>query len=126
MLPSDPGVTVLSAYAAPDIAAEGGRDNATENGASGRPSIPMLDLFAGAGDLSIGLSREGFEPVGAVEVMDDAALTYEARHDFTVDRRRLEKIPENELRVAWQGSGRRWGSSLPAVAHRRAAPRRRG
>jgi len=59
----------------------------------------MLDLFAGAGGLSIGLARAGFQPVGAVEVMEDAAETYEARHDFDVDRRRLEDIPATELRA---------------------------
>ncbi len=58
-----------------------------------------MDLFAGAGGLSIGLHEAGFEPVGAVEIMEDAAKTYEAHHDVEVDRRRLEEIPERELRA---------------------------
>lgn len=62
----------------------------------------MLDLFAGAGGLSIGLRDAGFRPVGAVETMEDAARTYEDHHGIQVDRRRLEDIPARELR-AWRG-----------------------
>jgi DNA (cytosine-5)-methyltransferase 1 len=61
-------------------------------------AIPMLDLFAGAGGLSLGLSRAGLVPVAAVETTEDAAKTYEAAHDLTVDRRRVEQIPAHELR----------------------------
>ena len=53
----------------------------------------MLDVFAGAGGLSSGLAQAGFAPVGAVEVSEDAARTYEATHGVDVDRRRLEDIP---------------------------------
>jgi DNA (cytosine-5)-methyltransferase 1 len=60
-------------------------------------SVPVLDLFAGAGGLSSGLVQAGFAPVGAVEVMEAAACTYEALHDLEVDRRRLEDIPAREL-----------------------------
>lgn len=70
--------------------------------AGGRRPIPMLDLFAGAGGLSIGLAEAGFMPVGAVEISEDAARTYERHHDVEVDRRPLERIPEAELR-AWRG-----------------------
>jgi len=66
-------------------------------------AIPFLDLFAGAGGLSIGLAEAGFLPVGAIEPMEDAARSYEDWHDLEVDRRRLEEIPERELR-AWKGS----------------------
>ena len=62
----------------------------------------MLDVFAGAGGLSSGLAQAGFAPVGAVEVSEDAARTYEATHGVDVDRRRLEDIPAREL-VAMRG-----------------------
>jgi DNA (cytosine-5)-methyltransferase 1 len=64
--------------------------------------LPVVDLFSGAGGLSLGLAGAGFRPVGAVEVMADAASTYEAHHDVGVDRRPLETIPAHELR-AWRG-----------------------
>lgn len=63
--------------------------------------VPALDLFAGAGGLSIGITEAGFKPVGAVETMADAAATYEAHHNVEVDRRPLEEIPSAELR-AWR------------------------
>jgi DNA (cytosine-5)-methyltransferase 1 len=65
-------------------------------------SIPFLDLFAGAGGLSIGLVEAGFEPVGAIEIMDNAAKSYEEWHGLDVDRRRLEDLPAGELRK-WRG-----------------------
>jgi DNA (cytosine-5)-methyltransferase 1 len=73
------------------------RSRPTKNAPS---PVPALDVFAGAGGLSRGITLAGFKPVGAVEVMADAAATYEAHHNIEVDRRRLEKIPEAELR-AW-------------------------
>jgi DNA (cytosine-5)-methyltransferase 1 len=91
---SDAPATVLVGLAVdvtvPDVAAE-----VAEAG----ERIPVLDLFAGAGGLSIGLCAAGFDPVGAVETMEDAAKTYEAHHDVEVDRRRLEEIPARELRA---------------------------
>lgn len=69
--------------------------------------MPALDLFSGAGGLSIGITEGGFEPVAAVEMMAEAADTYEAHHDVEVDRRRLEDIPEGDLR--------RWGSKVRVV-----------
>lgn len=65
----------------------------------GPPAIPALDLFAGAGGLSIGITEAGFKPVGAVEVLTDAATTYESHHDVEVNRRRLEEIPKGDLRA---------------------------
>jgi DNA (cytosine-5)-methyltransferase 1 len=65
----------------------------------GAGDFSFLDLFAGAGGLSLGLQAAGFEPVGAVEILDDAARTYEGLHDLEVDRRKLEDIPERELRA---------------------------
>ena len=41
-------------------------------------TVEVLDLFAGAGGLSSGFAEAGFQPVGAVETMEDAATTYEA------------------------------------------------
>lgn len=41
---------------------------------------PMLDLFAGAGGLSLGLSRAGFTPVAASEMDRDALETYQNAH----------------------------------------------
>jgi DNA (cytosine-5)-methyltransferase 1 len=84
---------------APDVAAEGGPGATGVETADGSERISFLDLFAGAGGLSIGLQAAGFEPVGAVEIMEDAAKTYEGHHDVEVDRRRLEEIPERELRA---------------------------
>lgn len=69
------------------------------SGTQNAESVPVLDLFAGAGGLSIGLAAAGFQPVRAVEIMEDAARTYERHHDIDVDRRRLEMIPAQELRA---------------------------
>ncbi len=96
-----PRVLALNATA-PQVGAEGGAPTDEAPHAAAPDRIPVLDLFAGAGGLSIGLRDAGFEPVGAVEVMEDAALTYELQHGVEVDRRRLETIPERELR-AWRG-----------------------
>src|SRR5689334_1532565 len=46
------GPAVLVDQAPPDLAAEGGSSTAGQNGEAPGPSIPMLDLFAGAGGLS--------------------------------------------------------------------------
>lgn len=83
----------------PDVAAEGGPGATGVEIGDGIERISFLDLFAGAGGLSIGLHTAGFEPIGAVEIMEDAAKTYEGHHDVEVDRRRLEEIPERELRA---------------------------
>ena len=42
--------------------------------------IPMLDLFAGAGGLSLGLSRAGLTPIAASEMDADALGTYSSAH----------------------------------------------
>jgi DNA (cytosine-5)-methyltransferase 1 len=102
-VPSDAPATVLADLAldmtVPDVAAEGGPGATTAETTDGGERFPVLDLFAGAGGLSIGLRAAGFDPIGAVEIMEDAAKTYEGHHEVEVDRRRLEKIPERELRA---------------------------
>lgn len=84
---------------APDVTAGGDRPSVEDDRDGHSSGIPIIDVFAGAGGLSIGLVRAGFTPVAAVETADDAARTYEERHDFEVDRRRLEDIPAEELRA---------------------------
>jgi DNA (cytosine-5)-methyltransferase 1 len=43
-------------------------------------AVPVLDIFAGAGGLSIGLERAGFAAVAAAEWDPDACATYAAAH----------------------------------------------
>ncbi|MCA1707579.1 MAG: DNA cytosine methyltransferase [Actinobacteria bacterium] len=45
--------------------------------------VPILDLFAGAGGLSLGLEASGFRIVAAVEHNSDAAKTYHSAHPDT-------------------------------------------
>ena len=49
----------------------------------------MVDLFAGAGGLSEGFVRAGFEVFGAVEVDETAARTYRLNHPGVPDERVL-------------------------------------
>ena len=46
-------------------------------------SLRMVDLFAGAGGLSLGLSAAGFKPIEAVEYDRDAAATYATAPECT-------------------------------------------
>ena len=46
-------------------------------------TLPVVDLFAGAGGLSLGLSSAGFEPVVAVEIDRYACNTYADLHPAT-------------------------------------------
>lgn len=43
-------------------------------------ALPVIDLFAGAGGLSLGLESAGFQPVVAVEIDSYACETYAALH----------------------------------------------
>lgn len=68
-------------------------------------ALPMIDLFAGAGGLSIGFEQAGFHPIVAVENDASAAATYQARHDgadvITKDIRQV--LRRNDLRK-WRGN----------------------
>ena len=45
-----------------------------------KPRLETIDLFAGAGGLSIGLEAAGFSPVAAIESCPDACASYRAHH----------------------------------------------
>lgn len=47
------------------------------------PGLPVLDVFCGAGGLSLGLARSGFSPVVAVEIDRYACETYASLHPRT-------------------------------------------
>lgn len=60
-----------------------------------QPKFKVVDLFAGAGGLSLGMQWAGFESVFAVEREEDFARTYAANfgdHCFTGDIRKLAKL----------------------------------
>ena len=48
--------------------------------------LKVVDLFAGAGGLSLGFTMEDFEVTAAVEYDTDSAATYRATHDHLTDR----------------------------------------
>lgn len=52
----------------------------------------LIDLFAGAGGLTLGFTRAGFEPVWAVELNPWAARTYKANFGAHVLDQPIEKI----------------------------------
>ncbi|HXW82181.1 MAG TPA: DNA cytosine methyltransferase, partial [Acidimicrobiales bacterium] len=45
-----------------------------------KPGLPTVDLFAGAGGLSLGLEAAGFRPIAAIESDRAASATYRAWH----------------------------------------------
>lgn len=47
------------------------------------PGLPLVDLFSGAGGLSLGLTSAGFKPIVAVEIDPYACETYGALHPST-------------------------------------------
>lgn len=51
-------------------------DVAQQSNRMGRDDLTFVDLFSGAGGLSLGLERAGFEPLHAVEVEEDAKATF--------------------------------------------------
>lgn len=62
-------------------------------------SVPALDLFAGAGGLSIGMHAAGIEPLAAIEVVADAARTYATFHNVEVTQRDLASLEADEIRA---------------------------
>jgi DNA (cytosine-5)-methyltransferase 1 len=52
-------------------------------GATSERKLTAIDLFCGAGGLSLGLRQAGFEVLGAVEISDLAARTYRLNHRTT-------------------------------------------
>lgn len=62
-------------------------------------ALTAVDLFAGAGGLTVGLKAAGFRVVAAVELHDRAADVYEANHVGTkVIRRDVRKVSGQDLR----------------------------
>ncbi|MGH3055355.1 MAG: DNA cytosine methyltransferase, partial [Gaiellaceae bacterium] len=62
-------------------------------------SLPMVDVFAGAGGLSLGLSRAGFNAVQAVELDADACATYATLHPNTeVKQADIQRLKLRRLR----------------------------
>ena len=63
-------------------------------------SLTALDLFCGAGGLSIGLHASGFQTVGAIEISGDACATYRKAFPQT-------KLLETDIRTVdfheWRG-----------------------
>ena len=51
-----------------------------------------VDLFAGCGGLSLGFLNAGFEIVGAYELWDKAATTYEVNFDHPVFREDVSDV----------------------------------
>src|ERR1044072_4792720 len=62
-------------------------------------AVPVLDLFAGAGGLSMGLGWAGLTPVAAIEIVPDAASSYAGHHGVEVVRRDIGSLTDQELRA---------------------------
>lgn len=71
-----------------------------------RADLPFVDLFSGAGGLSLGLCRTGFTPVVTVELDRDALDTYSAHHplveqyDADIAKVSLRHLRDNVALVA--------------------------
>ena len=62
-------------------------------------SLKMIDLFAGAGGLSEGLSEAGFHSLFASEIVPVYAQTYKKNHPNTiVHTADIRKLDANEIR----------------------------
>lgn len=57
----------------------------------------LMDLFSGAGGMTLGFKWAGFRPIFAVECDEAAADTYEANFGAHVFRGRIEDLPIEEL-----------------------------
>lgn len=86
----------------------------------------MVDLFAGAGGLSLGFTAAGFDPVLAVEADADAAATYAtahpgtrlvvgdiAEHDFSPLRGTVDVVVGGPPCQPWSLGGLRRGAADP-------------
>lgn len=58
----------------------------------------FVDLFAGAGGMTLGLRMAGFKPLMAFEYSDQSAQTYHRYHPVPVDTRDLWEISAAEIR----------------------------
>ena len=54
----------------------------------------MIDLFAGAGGMTAGFVRAGYEPVYAVDLDPDAAATYRENFGAHIDAVPIEDVPD--------------------------------
>lgn len=88
--------------------------------------LPAIDLFAGAGGLSLGLTKAGFDLVDAVEQDAEACASFASmHHGLSAEPRSIEKVGFRKLRgeVAllaggppcqpFSNGGKRLGSSDP-------------
>ncbi len=89
-------------------------------------AVPVLDIFAGAGGLSIGLERAGFTVAAAAEWDKDACETYAAAHpaadliegdvaamSFRAWRGHVEVLAGGPPCQPWSTGGKRLGSGDP-------------
>lgn len=63
-----------------------------------RTKSTVLDLFSGAGGTAVGFRRAGFQIIGAVEIDDSAADTYERNIRITVHREDIRELEPAVLR----------------------------
>ncbi len=67
-----------------------------KNKTNNKGKFTAIDLFSGAGGLTVGLKRAGFKVVAAVEIDEDAVNTYQANHPevrvFHKDIRELKGV----------------------------------
>ena len=61
-------------------------------GARGLRDLTVLDLFAGAGGMTLGFAQAGFRPVFAVEIEPAASKTYEANFGCHVHKGPIEEV----------------------------------
>ncbi|MFA5171768.1 MAG: DNA cytosine methyltransferase [Sulfuriferula sp.] len=64
--------------------------------------LKAIDLFCGAGGLTLGLQQAGFEVIGAVEILPVAADTYKENHpDVDLQRSDIRAISPENLMKKW-------------------------
>ena len=59
-----------------------------------RTNLDLIDLFAGAGGMTLGFLQEGFEPVFAVEIDGSASKTYAANFGCHVHNGPIEEVED--------------------------------